>query len=277
MRQERLNRNNRKLVNSTIFEAIKLNPLNENFLKEYDSKSFISKFILKNSFNIFILNNNIGYIWHETLANNIINIRSLYFSPNFLDLPIDFFKRNRNYNYESIANEESISLLKALDFNIYSESYILEKNIKKINFENLVNISFKEIKSKTDINTRVMLQNSIFAEDTRIPLEVSDILFDMKQDYYIDDLAIIMYYKEIPIGYGQIIKNNDYMVVNFGILAEYRNKGFGKHFLNYLIFLSKNKNINKLSIRVSPDNVRALNLYHSLGFYYKEHVLNWNK
>jgi len=277
MKIERLNKNNRPLVEKAIKEAIKINPLNEDFLSEYDSKSFVMKFLLKSSFDIYISNDSVGYIWYEHLSNNVFNIKSLYFPPSFSELPISFFTKNHSYSYESIANEDSISLLKTLNFNICSESYILEKTIEDFSFNDIEDISFRYVKTKDDINSRVSLQNIIFDEDSRIPLETSDILFDMKQEYYINDLAIIMYFKDKSIGYGQIIKNNSYTVVNFGILPEYRSKGLGRHFLNYIISLAKRKNIKELSIRVSPTNVKAMNLYGSVGFYFKEHILTWNK
>lgn len=279
MKIERLNKNNKPLVEKAIKEAIKLNPLNEDFLSEYDSKSFVMKFLLKNSFDIYISNDSVGYIWYEQLNNNVINIKSLYFPATFSELPMSFFNKYKNYSYsyESIANEDIISLLRTLDFNIYSESYILEKILEDFSFRDIEYISFRYVKTKEDINSRVNLQNIIFDEDSRIPLETSDILFDMRQDYYIDDLAIIMYFKNEAIGYGQIIKNDSYTVVNFGVLPEYRGKGLGRHFLKYIISLAKNKSIKKLSIRVSPNNVKAMNLYSSLGFYFKEHILTWNK
>jgi len=60
-------------------------------------------------------------------------------------------------------------------------------------------------------------------------------------------------------------------------LPEYRGQGLGRHFLNYIISLAKTKKIKELSIRVSPNNVKAMNLYNSVGFYFKDHILTWNK
>lgn len=279
MRVERLNKNNREIISKSILKSKIVNPLNEDFLIEYDRKPFFAKLILKYSFDIFAIDEQIGFIWYETLKDNLINIKSLYFPSDFSKLPLDFFKKNKYYTYESIANEECIALLRELDFNVYSESYILEKYIND-SIMNYINndIEFKQIIDKNDINTRIFLQNQIFEDDSRIPLEQSDILFDMKQNYYVEDLAILMYFKETPIGYGQIIYNNQsYIVVNFGILKEYRNKGLGKYFLNHLIELAKDKEINTLTIRVSSQNVKAMNLYHSVGFYYKEHILTWSR
>ena len=122
---------------------------------------------------------------------------------------------------------------------------MFNSNIKELK------ISIEKVVLKKDEELRCKLQNSIFSASTRIPLEVEDIENDIEQDYYIEDLSLFIKINNIAIGYGQIIYNRDmYTVVNFGILKEFRNYGFGKILLNHLIETAKNMNIYDLYIRV---------------------------
>lgn len=276
MRIDRLNKVNQKQVEIAISEGIKQNPLSDDFLKEYNLKPFYHKFLMKSSFSVFEKDNKLGYIWEERYSNDIISIKSLYIPRGLSQIPSDYFKNNKKYLYESISTKENVSLLMTLGFSIIEESYMLEMDLSSIPFENLPSVSFQVVKSRKDISKRVSLQNDIFKDATRVPLDIYDIRLDMKQKHYIPELSIIISYNETPIGYGQIIKEKEvYTVVNFGIIAQYRNRGLGRYFLNYLITLAKNINITKLSIRVSKKNINAFALYTSVGFKQKYHILSW--
>ena len=55
----------------------------------------------------------------------------------------------------------------------------------------------------------------------------------------------------------------NYFVVN----QNFREKGFGTYLMNYLIKLCEKKNINKLQLEVSRENVIAEKFYSSLNFF----------
>ena len=52
----------------------------------------------------------------------------------------------------------------------------------------------------------------------------------------------------------------------FVVDHKFRNKGFGSYLMNYLIKCCEKKNINKLSLEVSRDNVTAEKFYNGFNF-----------
>jgi ribosomal protein S18 acetylase RimI-like enzyme len=66
---------------------------------------------------------------------------------------------------------------------------------------------------------------------------------------------------------GKIKVNTDEGYIGaFGILPEYRRKGYGREALNAALKILKDNNINKASLAVAASNKNALNLYKSCGF-----------
>nr|WP_307906107.1 GNAT family N-acetyltransferase [Clostridium botulinum] len=55
-------------------------------------------------------------------------------------------------------------------------------------------------------------------------------------------------------------------IVNFGILQEHQNKGYGTLFLKYLLNLLYKKDKCFVKINVNPQNYKALTLYKRIGF-----------
>lgn len=74
--------------------------------------------------------------------------------------------------------------------------------------------------------------------------------------------------KGIIIGYSIArYHNNSYHLLNFCIASNWQAKGLGKQFLKTLLeTLKKNKNINYAILEVRPSNVKAVQLYKSMGF-----------
>jgi len=73
--------------------------------------------------------------------------------------------------------------------------------------------------------------------------------------------------------------DNSAFISGFGILPEFRGKGYGKIALKEALKLINEKNINQVGLDVSCKNDTALNLYKSCGFeeksvmdYYKYHI-----
>ena len=59
---------------------------------------------------------------------------------------------------------------------------------------------------------------------------------------------------------------NEAQINYFAINNKFRNKGFGSHFMNYLIKLCENIKINKLLLEVSQSNVKAAKFYSQFDF-----------
>ncbi|SHE92456.1 GNAT family N-acetyltransferase [Clostridium fallax] len=243
------------------------------------------KLTLKNKFKIyfqlkFIIFDNrlIGYIRYENLSDFFININEISIDSNYIEeilksnLSLNEMFSNKVVYYEGFDNKGLDKLLLKLGLFINNKSLLKRLDLKDFNY------SYKDKSPFLDISTfvkgkdetlRCDLQNEIFNDPSRIPLNKEDIILDQKQDYYLKDFSIFLKYKGKPIGYGQIIKfHNSYMIVNLGVLDMYRGKGLGKYLIERLLYLAKEKNITKIFIRVDIENNIALNLYNNLGFKY---------
>ncbi|MGL5416987.1 MAG: GNAT family N-acetyltransferase [Clostridium sp.] len=255
---------------------------NQNFLEVYMSSKNIDKYILKKNFYFVKYNEKyIGYIWIEKISLNEYRILDMYI---LLDY-IKFFKINELSKlnkkiliYEGIEDYENISLLKNNSFYKMKSVNLLRKVLRITNISTVEDISFKNFKINEDEELRVYLQNNIFYSVDRIPINKLDIKFEQSTINYINNLSIFEYIGNIPIGYAQIIKrNNKYILVNFGVLKEFRGKGFGKILLNYMCKLAKENNINNLYIYVDSKNYVALKLYQKFGFEFFGNIGTWLK
>ena len=142
-----------------------------------------------------------------------------------------------------------------------------EINKIRCNLYHDTNITFDKVNIKNDALLRCDIQNRIFKDIDRVPIDVEDIENDFKQDYYIEDLAIFMKIDNNVVAYGQIIYTRKmFTVVNFGVIDTYRGKSLGKILLDYLINKAKDKNISELALGVDENNFNALSLYNWIGF-----------
>lgn len=55
-------------------------------------------------------------------------------------------------------------------------------------------------------------------------------------------------------------------ISGFGILPEYRSKGYGRQALRFALYILNQENIHNAALEVSAENKNALNLYKSCGF-----------
>ena len=307
---ERLSSNNFETFKTLNLERFTKENYDKNFFEYYENEKFFLKIFLKKFVKLFIYNKKvIGYIWYEVPIEIPVRVWSLYIKEEYLDLLSPEILNSFNsttLSYETCDNKYNNEMLSKLGFKKVKPSILMNINldnynkvqqtnnliyslknninlIKTINslydFNiNEVRISIEKVVLNRDEELRCELQNSIFSASTRTPLEITDIENDIEQDYYMEDLSLFIKVNNIAIGYGQIIYNRDmYSVVNFGILKEFRNFGFGKILLNHLIQTAKNKNIYDLYIRVEETNYSALKLYNWMGFTPKYTINRWER
>lgn len=282
----------------------------KDFFEYYYNQSFIPKIFLKKFVKLFMYNGEfIGYIWYEIPIDSQINVFSLYVEDNYIDIITnDILKRfNEKYLvYESIENRNSNKLLSNLGFRKARPSIIMNLKLNEYNktneitnlkstlkydmkLLNLLNIysnekyddiliSFQKVDIKNDALLRCEIQNNVFKNIDRVPIEVEDIENDFKQDYYIEDLAIFMKINNVVVAYGQIIYiRKMYTVVNFGVVDIFRGKGLGKLLLDNLISKAREKNISELALGVDKDNVNAISLYKWIGFNNRYDIARWER
>lgn len=287
-----------KLSSSNLDEFKKLYEKNferatydKDFFEYYTNQSFIPKILLKRFVKLFMFNGEyIGYIWYEVPINIQIKILSLYIDKQYVDIIDNSILKKFNDKYliyESIESNINNTLLSNLGFkkvklskimNLKLTDYNKKDEIKKIryNLYNDINITFEKVDIKNDALLRCDVQNSIFKDIDRVPIDVEDIENDFKQDYYIEDLAIFMKINNNVVAYGQIIYTRKmFTVVNFGVIDAYRGKSLGKILLDYLINKAKDKNISELALGVAENNFNAISLYNWIGFSEEYNVSRW--
>ena len=294
---ERLSSNNFENFKTLNLERFSKENYDKNFFEYYENEKFFLKIFLKKFVKLFTYNKTvIGYIWYEVPVDIPVRVWSLYVKQEYLDLLSPNILNSFNntvLSYETCDDTCNNKMLSKLGFKKVKPSILMSINLKNYNKEqqtnnlicslkdnndllkkinmlynsniNEVKISIEKVVLKKDEELRCKLQNSIFSASTRVPLEIEDIKNDIEQDYYIEDLSLFLKVNDVAIGYGQIIYNRDmYTVVNFGIIKEFRNYGFGKVLLNNLIQKAKNMNINELFIRVEETNYVELKLYNCI-------------
>ena len=150
-------------------------------------------------------------------------------------------------------------------------------NLYKMPDEN--DVIFKHFKEGEDEELRCKIQNSVFYDENRIPLSISDISDEEYEDYYINDLGVFICKNDgQAIGYGQIIlNNNEHTIVNLGVLKTYRHQGYGESLIKYLIELCYKNSIKNVFIKVERENINALSLYKKIGFKEYNPFVFWYK
>ncbi|CAB1245139.1 GNAT family N-acetyltransferase [Clostridium sp. MT-14] len=256
------------------------NSLNKDFFQVYDNCNFIQKMILRNK--VKLIKNNvkyIGYIWTDIYNKNVCYINAmnvLYGYNNMSSLPykylINTIKENCIIRYLCENNDYNFKLLKSVGFEKKEGTLILYKELPE-NMHFILNreLEFEMLQKGKDEGKRCEIQNKIFQEDNRVPLTLEDIFFDEVQDYYFEKGAVFLKKNNEYIGYGQfIIENGIPVIVNFGIIKEFRGKGYSKFLLMYILKLIHSNGFNKIIIKVKNSNYIALNLYKSVGFEVKK-------
>jgi GNAT superfamily N-acetyltransferase len=258
---------------------------NKNFFELYDNSNIIQKFFLRKNVNLLLEKNNyIGYIWFEkhnkyhSVINsiNVIEDNNLIY---FYKTLISSLVINKLITYECEDNKINMDILNKLGFERSKGFIELEKECAGyLNTFVPEKITFSVVKKDKDEKARCLLQNEIFKNDDRIPINVEDIYYDEAQEYYFDKGAIFIKFDNIPIGYGQIIVEDKVaIIVNFGIIEKCRKKGYGKMFLRYLLNRAMDNDFSRVSLKVDSNNDVALKLYISLGFNVKKEFYTWQK
>lgn len=174
------------------------------------------------------------------------------------------FKINK-YIYETVDDE-------GIDLNMYgfvkrASNIILKLNLTNFNKKNTDDFNFRPFIKGKDESLRCNLQNEIFYEENRIPLKTKDIVYECSRKAFLADLAFFELRDNNTIGYGQILLiKGKYTVANFGIVKEFRGKGYGEALLVHILNQAKLKGLNEVYIKVKSDNTSAVNLYKKMGF-----------
>ncbi len=267
-------------LESKIFQ---FNKLNEDLFLDYYECSFIDKLLLKMNVK-FIYDHNFfcGYLWVSSLDKATYFVRSFYITEEYRkkfnkEVFNDLLDRYgvSSLIYTTSGEEKIVEFMNKLDFLPYNKSIELWYNVKTFNYIFEENIEgFIENHHES---IRCDIQNKVFHNENRTPLTLKDIYIEEEQDYYIYGGGVFVKEGDKYIGYGQIIKENSMgIIVNVGVLKEYREKSYGKTLIKALLAKGKSLGFEKIKIKTSLDNHIALNLYKSLGFKEEGEIIMWN-
>ena len=128
-----------------------------------------------------------------------------------------------------------------------------------------MNIKFIEVTNE-NLELAVSIQNKIFPNEDGRQNYIEGITND---PYRKEMINCIMYDNSIPIGVVGLDSYNEYPFDSwlswFGILDEYRNKGYGKIAFNYFESISKEKGYETIRVYTDDSFDKAINLYKSNG------------
>lgn len=190
---------------------------------------------------------------------------------------------NRNFNKILLLSDEKsisgIEFIKSLGGEYNFSEYRMElSNNTTVENKKVVNLRKADKPDKIEIERQKLIyfgdeEESKSGVDSNTE-ETEKI--EMDDGFIISDAYMIELNNKV-IGKINIEYNNDSaFIFGFGLLPEFRGKGYGKAALKEALKLINERNINKVSLDVAAKNSKALNLYKSCDF--KEiSVMNYYK
>ena len=268
-----LDENDIKLIGS--LEDICIKEDNINFKLELEYRTEIKKEYDKslNDINeiLYYLNDElIGYVGISSFSRNIAEINGMV-HPGFrrkriftriIEMALEECRKRNFKEILLLSDDKSISGIKFIENieAIYSFSECkmtcLEWEVKEINNESIF------VKANNKNAKDIDMLNTIFFNDVSSEIILPE---DEEKNNHITYLIKIQD-KLIGKIKVSIEEENSVYISGFGIIPEYRGKGFGKASLVKVLNNLKSENISKVELDVEVKNKSALNLYKSCGF-----------
>lgn len=145
-------------------------------------------------------------------------------------------------------------------------------------------ISIKQFNNEEDIKEKISsLMSSCLKEEYGDKVKTRN-TEDLLKYYHSKEESLIYYLTENDIfqGFIWIILSNDILTeepfcffLYLAITPESRYKGYGKKLMSYAIDKSKEKGIDEIKLTVRSDNIKAIGMYKSLGFYDYKYEMSW--
>lgn len=264
-----------------------LNNSNLNFINEFDITNEYKEELIeictnKNIFKKLLLGKNIkyiksqqkyiGFLWYSKLQYQVYKIHCIKFIPEYSTFEYykEVFKFFNSCNSIIISENNNLNttLLIELGFSVERAIIEMERDINSYEEQNNdENISFETFKEGKDEKYRCLIQNKVFDSANRQSINKEDIIYEKYQNYYIPEGCIFIKHKGVYVGYGQLIKKDSKIyIANFGILPEYRGKGYGKKLLKYIVNIAHDLGNSKIYLKCDKKNIEAVNLYIGEGF-----------
>ncbi len=264
-----------------------LNNSNFNFINEFDITNEYKEELIdictnKNIFKKLLLGKNIkyiksqqkyiGFLWYSKLQYQVYKIHCIKFIPEYSTFEYykEVFKFFNSCNSIIISENNNLNTTLLIELGFSVERAIIEMKRDISSYEeqnNDENISFATFKEGKDEKYRCLIQNKVFDSANRQSINKEDIIYEKYQNYYIPEGCIFIKHKGVHVGYGQLIKKDSKIyIANFGILPEYRGKGYGKKLLKYIVNIAHDLGNSKIYLKCDKKNIEAVNLYIGEGF-----------
>lgn len=191
----------------------------------------------------------------------------------FLDsLPVHMDIRRMEYQVRNTPENERI--LDAMGFKVRKGILMMRSDISDI-LPPLRPVDVKRY-SMEDLKARVEIQNQIFSNKYRIPINSADVILEISKRSFIPELSLFLVKDGKYVGYGQITSNDRrYFLVNFGLTEDYRGQGLSRPFLQEILFQASLYGIREVHLEVNASNLRAIRLYESMGFQEEQNNSTW--
>ncbi|GAA0766592.1 GNAT family N-acetyltransferase [Clostridium subterminale] len=264
-----------------------INNSNLNFINEFNITNEYKEELIdictnKNIFKKLLLGKNIkyikseqkyiGFLWYSKLQYQVYKIHCIKFIPEYSTFEYykEVFRFFDSCNSIIISENNNLNANLLIDLGFSIERAIIEMGREISSYEELnidENISFTTFKDGKDEKYRCLIQNIVFDSANRQSINEDDIIYEKYQNYYIPEGCIFIKCRGVYIGYGQLIKKDAKIyIANFGVLPEYRGKGYGKKLLKYIINLAHDLGSKKIYLKCDKKNMEAVNLYICEGF-----------
>ncbi|WP_166636347.1 GNAT family N-acetyltransferase [Fonticella tunisiensis] len=215
---------------------------------------------------IVFINTSIREIYYLPVTNQIYFFSLMHILKKNFNLEGYIFK----FTYKNGIKIDTYR--KYFKFNIISNIKNMQCDIGKLNniysFPDDIRVRKLDISRKDEIYLRLELQNKVFGgKNGRQNLTIDEVIEEQKNPRFLRNMCFVLEINSVPAGYGQIlIIDNLYHLVNFGVIPEFRRKGYGYYFLLGIIEECKKYEIEELYLTVDNMNHSAVNLYKKIGF-----------
>lgn len=265
------------------------NELNEDLYGTYTKSSILVKFQYRTGLRIINYKSNPAMIIWSEARNYSSKIRAIIpfdylytiTDPEFFSDVIFAYKSTlsmhldiRRFEYMAVLNETNEKILTAMVFQVKKGILVMHLNLQDAPNPTKP-VELKKFRME-DIIDRVNIQNNIFDNKNRIPINSADILMEVSRKSYIQELSLFLVHDSELAGYGQITNHNGKaFLVNFGIVDRFRGMRLSKDFLLAILREAKDYGITEVNLEVRADNKRAVDLYTAVGFTVSYNTSTW--
>lgn len=176
--------------------------------------------------------------------------------------------------YVPDKKEDSIAIVKAMDFEYFQTSYVMERPTKTN-----VEVTFPEgyvlkpIDKEKDVDAYMTVRNEAFktVRGSEIPITREMAIERFNEDYVLTDGIQLLWFNEKPIGLIHMIEEIDEtgkhsFVAPIAIIPEHQGKGLGVDLLKAGLNIGLNDGYDNCMLCVIAENDKALALYKKVGF-----------